>query len=86
VTFNDGEAMVAAAVDGLGLAFTFLDRVQEELATGRLVRVLADWSVSFPGYQLYHPSRRQVPKPLAALIERLRSRGRKLSSLASGKP
>lgn len=86
VTLNDGEAMLAAAVDGLGLAFTFLDRVQEELAAGRLVRVLADWAVSFPGYQLYHPSRRQVPRPLAALIECLRSRAGMVGGSASGKP
>jgi DNA-binding transcriptional LysR family regulator len=42
------------------------------LASGVLVRVLEDWCPPFPGYFLYHPSRRQQPAALAALIETLR--------------
>jgi DNA-binding transcriptional LysR family regulator len=41
----------------------------------RLTRVLDAWCQPFPGYHLYHPSRRQQPPALALLIEALRFRG-----------
>jgi len=42
--------------------------------TGRLVRVLKDWSPRFPGFYLYYPSGRQVPAPLRALLDFLKLR------------
>ena len=42
------------------------------LAAGRLVRVLAEWTSSFPGLCLYHPGHRHVPAELRALIELIR--------------
>jgi DNA-binding transcriptional LysR family regulator len=64
---NGINQMVKAALAGLGLAFTLEDVVQEQIAEGRLVRVLEDWCPSFPGYHLYYPSRRQ-PSPAFALV------------------
>lgn len=43
-----------------------------DIATGRLEQVLDDWSQPYPGAFLYHPSRRQVPPPLQALIAYLK--------------
>lgn len=70
--FNDGDMILAAALAGLGLACVYEDQVLEHLAKGRLVRVLTDWCPVFPGFHLYHPSRRQTPPALAALISALR--------------
>ena len=72
LTFNDPELMVEAALDGLGVAYVFEERVRPLVAAGRLVRLLADWTPTFPGFFLYHPSRRQPPPALAALVEALR--------------
>jgi DNA-binding transcriptional LysR family regulator len=46
--------------------------VAPQIASGALVRVLEDWCPPFAGYFLYHPSRRQQPAALSALIETLR--------------
>ena len=46
--------------------------VADDLAAGRLVQVLDAWCPTFPGYHLYHPSRRQTPPALRALIDALR--------------
>ena len=35
------------------------------------VQVLNDWCPPFPGFHLYHPSRRQSPPALRALIAAL---------------
>lgn len=43
--------------------------------SGRLVRVLEDWTPPFPGYHLYYPSRRQQSPAFALLVEALHYRG-----------
>ncbi len=75
LVLDDGEMMVRAALDGVGLVYTGLDYVTPLLAQGRLVRVLADWCPPWPGFYLYHPSRRHVPAALRALIAMLQARG-----------
>jgi len=75
VAFNDARLMIDAARSGLGLAYVFDDVVEADLASGALVRVLADWTPPFPGYYLYYPSRRQQSPAFALLIEALRYRG-----------
>ena len=67
--------IIRAAVAGRGLAFVMADSVAEELADGRLVRVLEDWCAPFPGYHLYYPSRRQPSAAFTLLVDALRYRG-----------
>lgn len=71
---NAIEVLIAGAVEGAGLMFTFPGFVAAELADGRLVEVLPDWSQSFPGPSLYYPSRRLVPGPLRAFVDFIRRR------------
>lgn len=72
LVLNDGEMILKAALAGQGVAITYEEQVAGHLAQGRLVRVLTDWCPSFPGCYLYHPSRRQTPPALTALIGALR--------------
>jgi DNA-binding transcriptional LysR family regulator len=65
---------VKAGRMGLGLAFLPEDRVTDDVASGRLVRMLDDWCPYFPGYFLYYPSRRQPSAAFARLVETLRWR------------
>lgn len=69
---DDVETLVRAAIDGIGLAFVSDERVEQQLASGELIRVLEDWCQPFPGFFLYYPSRRQQPAALSALINILR--------------
>ena len=55
----------------MGLAYT-LDHVTQELAQGRLVRVLDDWCPTFPDYHLYYPCRRQVLPAFSLVVNALR--------------
>ena len=72
---NHSDIGVAAALQGLGIAYAFdRERVDEHLARGQLVQVLADWSITRPGLFLYHPSRRHVPAALRAFIDCLLDR------------
>lgn len=72
VTVNDTGLIRTAALRGAGLAYTLEDVVAEDVASGRLVRVLEEWCPPFPGFFLYYPGRRQMPPALRALIDTLR--------------
>jgi len=75
-TSNDVPMIVRAACAGFGIAFLPDQYVLENVAAGRLVRVLEDWCPSFPGYHLYYPSRRQPTPAFALLLDLLREGAR----------
>jgi DNA-binding transcriptional LysR family regulator len=74
LTFNTSGLIRKAARAGLGLASVPIDQVQDDLASGTLVRVLADWCPPFSGYHLYYPSRRQNSLAFRLLVNALRFR------------
>jgi DNA-binding transcriptional LysR family regulator len=74
LVFNSAPFLLKSALAGLGLACVFEDQVQEHIAEGRLVRVLADWCPPFPGYHLYYPNRQPTPA-FTLLVDALRYRG-----------
>lgn len=70
---NDSDLPAAAVRAGAALGYMMEHDVADEIASGALIQVLADWCPTFPGFHLYHPSRRQSPPALRALIAALRS-------------
>jgi DNA-binding transcriptional LysR family regulator len=74
LVFNGTAPMLDAALAGFGLAYVPEDTVRTHIADGRLIRVLADWCPSYPGYHLYYPSRRQPTPAFALLVNALRYR------------
>jgi DNA-binding transcriptional LysR family regulator len=72
---NQSDIGAAAALQGLGILYAFDHHlVDEELAQGRLVQVLADWSIARPGLFLYYPNRRHPQSALGAFIDCLLDR------------
>jgi len=56
--FNDGDLLVAAALEGFGILYILEDLVAAPIADGRLTRLLEPWCEPFAGYHLYYPARR----------------------------
>jgi len=72
---NQQAVLLQAALDGLGILYTAGGAaIYEAITEGRLKRVLADWSPTFPGLFLYYPSRRQQTPALRAFIDCLLDR------------
>lgn len=69
LTTSDSLFSVDAAVDGVGLAYTFEPLARPHIRSKKLVRVLEDFSPTFPGFYLYYPSRRQQPAKLKAFVD-----------------
>jgi len=68
LTVSDSLSLAQAALDGVGLAYTFERQVAGDIAAGRLLSVLPSaWHMQ-PGFHFYYPSRRQVPAALKLLM------------------
>lgn len=70
---DDIDLSIQAVLGGVGLAYLLYDYIAAEVANGRLVTVMEDWTPSLSGFFLYHSSRRQVTPALRALIDFLKA-------------
>jgi DNA-binding transcriptional LysR family regulator len=69
LTISDSLFSVEAALEGIGLAYTFEQLSLPYIRAGKLKRVLSSFSPTFPGFYLYYPSRRQQPSKLKAFVD-----------------
>lgn len=74
LVFSAGDMILSAALAGYGLAWVPEDMARDHIEAGRLVPVLADWAVAYPGYHLYYATRRASPA-VALVVEALRLPG-----------
>jgi DNA-binding transcriptional LysR family regulator len=72
LVFGTAALILTAARAGFGLAYLTEEQIRDDVKSGRLVRVLADWCPPFSGYHLYYPSRRQPTQAFALLVDALR--------------
>ena len=68
LTISDTVFSVDAALEGVGLAYTFEQLARPHIKAKRLKRVLTPFSPTFPGFYLYYPTRRNQSTKLKALI------------------
>ncbi|MDC5403380.1 LysR family transcriptional regulator [Acinetobacter baumannii] len=61
-----------AGLDGLGIVWLPTVMVKDEIQKGNLVRVLKDWDMSYSGYYMYYPSRRESSPLFRLLVDALR--------------
>ena len=54
---------------GIGLAYVAEWMVADDIASGRLVEVLSEWTPSYPGYCLYYPGRRHMAASMRAFVD-----------------
>ncbi|MCT4703839.1 LysR family transcriptional regulator [Enterobacteriaceae bacterium H20N1] len=67
------DMMIDVSLQGIGLVYAAdSEENRQHVAAGRLVRVLADWSPTVPGFYLYFPGHRQMSAAFKALIAAIR--------------
>ena len=73
---HDFPTLLGSAVEGLGLAQVPAPITEEQVKSGKLVRVLEPFAPIAPGVFLFYPSRRQMMPKLRAFIDHVKSRSR----------
>ncbi|MFK3971856.1 LysR family transcriptional regulator [Pseudomonas sp. NPDC087358] len=72
MTMDNINMMIEAALGGIGVAWAPLTQVEEHLRGGRLVRLLPEWSPTYPGVCLYYPANRHPPMALRLFADAVR--------------
>jgi DNA-binding transcriptional LysR family regulator len=72
LTLDDSRLILDAVRHGHGLAYTADWAVAADVAAGRLIRVLEDWTPPFPGLAVFYLRHRHVPAGLRAFIDLVR--------------
>lgn len=72
IIIDSTDLILAAALEGAGLAYVEEQGAAPYIASGRLIQVLDEWTPSFPGLSLYFAGRRHIPVKLRALIDLIR--------------
>jgi len=73
---DESDLILRAARKGAGLAYLNEWQVADDVAAGRLIQVLTDWTPPYPGLCLYYPGRRNLPAKMRAFIELIRELNR----------
>lgn len=68
---NDGQIIVKAALDGLGILAQPTYIIEEQLASGRLVRVLDDWDLPRLTMNIAFPTKAHLPARTRLFIDYL---------------
>jgi DNA-binding transcriptional LysR family regulator len=76
LVINDRELELRVVLSGAGMAHALSNRFDRHIAEGRLISLLEDHLPPPVRFFLYHPSRRQTPPVLRALIDFFREEAR----------
>lgn len=77
LTVDEADIARAAVLEGAGIGYFFEQSVAEDIAAGRLTRLLEDWTPPRPGFSLYYPGRRNPSAGFAAFLALVRERGQR---------
>jgi DNA-binding transcriptional LysR family regulator len=76
ITLDEPSLVRIAVLDGLAIGYAMESDVREDIAAGRLVRLLEDWTPPLAPLCLYYPGRRNASAAFRALIELARKQVR----------
>ena len=69
LTLDEPDLIAQASRAGIGLAYVGEWIVADDIASGRLIEVLTEWTPAYPGYCLYYSGRRHMAASLRAFID-----------------
>jgi len=72
ITLDESSLVSIAARNGVGLGYVMEADVRDDIASGRLVRVLDDWTPDLAPLALYYPGRKNPPAAFTAFIQAAR--------------
>lgn len=73
LTLDETAIARAAVLDGAGIGFFIEQDVEDDIASGRMIRLLEDWTPPRAGLSLYYPGRRNPSAGFAAFLAIVRN-------------
>ncbi len=73
ITLDEPSLVRIAAQNGVGIGYVMEPDVRDDIAAGRLVRVLEDWTPPLAPLALYYPGRKNPPAAFTAFIKTARN-------------
>lgn len=70
---DEAEVARSAVLDGFGIGYFIEQDVAEDIASGRMTRLLEDWTPPRPGFCLYYPGRRNPSAGFSAFLNMARA-------------
>ena len=83
LTLDEPNMIAQASKAGIGLAYVQETVVADDIASGKLVEVLSEWTPSYPGYCLYYSGRRHMAASLRAFVDLAKEIGSRNRAKAS---
>ena len=80
ITLDEASLARVAVLEGVGIGFFLEQDVRDDIAAGRLVRTLDDWTPPIADLCLYYPGRRNPSAALKEFVGLARELGRKARS------
>jgi DNA-binding transcriptional LysR family regulator len=80
ITLDEASLARAAVLEGVGVGFFLEQDVRDDIAAGRLTRVLDDWTPPLADLCLYYPGRRNPSAALKAFVGLARELSKKAKS------
>jgi DNA-binding transcriptional LysR family regulator len=68
LTLDEAAIARTAVLDGVGIGFFIEQDVADDIAAGRLTRLLVNWTPPRPGFSLYYPGRRNPSAGFSAFL------------------
>lgn len=78
LTLDEASLARMAVLDAVGVGYFMESDVREDIASGRLVRLLADWTPPLAPLCLYYPSRRNPPAAFTVFVDLARELARRI--------
>jgi DNA-binding transcriptional LysR family regulator len=79
IILDEGSLARIAVRESIGIGFFLEQDVLADIASGDLIRILDDWTPSYPGLCIYYPGRRNLSagmKAFLAVAREMAARGR----------
>ncbi|QFT83065.1 HTH-type transcriptional regulator DmlR [Roseovarius sp. THAF27] len=76
LTLDEASLARTAVLDGVGIGYFMESNVRADIAAGRLVRILDDWTPPVAPLCLYYPSRRNPPAAFKVFVDLARELAR----------
>jgi DNA-binding transcriptional LysR family regulator len=74
LTLDEAAIARAAVLDGAGIGYFIEQDVADDIASGRMIRLLEGWTPPRPGFSLYYPGRRNPSAGFGAFLTMVRKR------------